>query len=57
MEHLNQRLSYLNFGEAKPMSLLDKARVIWGENERTEFLTLLGHNIAALQLLLTAMQW
>lgn len=57
IEHLNQRLSDMNFGKAKPMSFLDKTRAIWGENERTEFLALLGHNIAALQLLLTAMQW
>ena len=57
IEHLNQRLGHLNRGKAKPMNLLDKTRAVWGESERTECLTLLGHNIAALQLLLTAMQW
>ena len=56
-ERLNDRLNRLGYGENKSISVRKKAQLLWGERERTDFLTLLSHNIAALQLLLTAMQW
>lgn len=57
IETLNSHLSRLDYEESKSLSMRKKARVLWGEKERADFQTLLGHNIAALQLLLTAMQW
>ena len=57
IEGLNDRLKRLGYGENKALSVRGKAQLLWGEKERADFLTLLSHNIAALQLLLTAMQW
>ena len=57
IETLNNHLSRLEYEEYKLLSTRKKARVLWGDRERAEFQTLLGHNIAALHLLLTAMQW
>ncbi len=57
IETLNDRLSRLEHNEHKALSMRRKAQTVWGENERTDFLSLLSHNIAALHLLLTAMQW
>lgn len=57
IETLNDRLSRLEYDEDTALSMRKRAQTVWDEKERTEFLTLLGHNISALQLLLTAMQW
>jgi len=57
IETLNDRLSRLEYNRHKALSMRRKAQTIWGEKERSDFLSLLSHNIAALQLLLTAMQW
>ncbi|KAI9701581.1 MAG: hypothetical protein M1836_001637 [Candelina mexicana] len=55
METLNDRLKCLESDDAKPLTMRKRTLMIWREKERTDFLALLGHNIAALQLLLTAM--
>ena len=57
IETLNDHLSRLEYNTDKAFTMRKKAQTIWGERERTDFLSLLSHNIAALQLLLTAMQW
>lgn len=57
IEGLNDRLSHFEYDENKALNVRKKAQLLWGEKERTDFLTLLSHNIAALQLLLTAIQW
>ncbi|KAK4696321.1 hypothetical protein P7C71_g1573, partial [Lecanoromycetidae sp. Uapishka_2] len=57
IETLNDRLDSLAYDDIKGFGMLKKTRMIWAEKERQSFSTLLGHNIAALQLLLTAMQW
>lgn len=57
IQGLNDHLSRIEYDENKALSVRKKAQLLWGEKERTDFLTLLSHNIAALQLLLTAMQW
>ena len=57
VEGLNERLGLLEYDKDTSLSLRRKAQLLWGEKERTDFLMLLSHNLAALQLLLTAMQW
>ena len=57
IETLNDRVSRLEYDKDKVFTMRKRAQTIWGEKERTDFLSLLSHNIAALQLLLTVMQW
>ncbi|KAL8641515.1 MAG: hypothetical protein Q9228_001678 [Teloschistes exilis] len=56
IKSLVDRLHRLEYNEAKVLGMRKRVQVIWGEKERTDFLTLLNHNVAALQLFLTAIQ-
>ena len=57
VEALNDRLASSENSKDKALGFRKKAGFLWGEKERAEFLTLLDHNVTALQLLLTAIQW
>ncbi|KAI9766846.1 MAG: hypothetical protein M1835_007132 [Candelina submexicana] len=56
-ETLNDRLKCLESDDGKPLTMRKRTLMIWREKVRTDFFTLLGHNIGTLQLLLTSMNW
>ncbi|KAG8529514.1 uncharacterized protein KY384_006151 [Bacidia gigantensis] len=56
IETLNNRLARLELSVDKGLTFRKKTQALWGERERSDFSNLLGHNVAALQLLLTALQ-
>ena len=52
---LNDRIS--SFERNEKLGVLGKARLLWGENNLNQYLSLLDNQVNALNLFLTALQW
>ena len=52
---LNDRIN--SFGQNENLGVLGKARLLWGESSLNQYLSLLGNQVNALNLFLTALQW
>ena len=58
IDSLNDRLNLLKVDESsRTLSFRGKAKFLWNEREWTNLQTLLNHQISAIHLFLTTMQW